>query len=319
MASGRRTASCGPRWRAGGRSRRVAEVRSCADEHNLTITIFGGARAALDRPTTRRSRAPHGGCVERTSPACVHRGLALQATPRSTWTVCDVPEDCGPARRAPGRDAAALEEERARVMFFARTALARRAHRTSRCRIRAEARARGAELKACRRSSTSTRATASHARARELREIERVKGDENEDGWARETCLLTEENWPTRSAQQGRRAASSRPRGPRAAQGRPRRVHGRLPQGAQARARGRALRAAARPRLGARGAAERDDGSSSRAVPIERRLHHGDRGDRRRARSSRARWSGGPKIKRASKRPRSNHLTPARTSPSPPI
>ena len=182
--------------RGGSTKRKIARVCGAElelDEHNLTITIFGTRRQTDHAKDYLRFVMQ-----QRTGP--VYIDLTER---RDDLTVYDVPEDCvGFVMGRSGATLRSLEEEWGTLMFFARTDDRSQRSDEKLCIFGGLRARRGAELKVMSAVEHKHPGYCVNSRG-ELREIERVKGDDDEDGWECETMLLTEENFSYALGAQG--------------------------------------------------------------------------------------------------------------------
>ena len=184
--------------RGGSTKRKIARVAGCEielDEHALTITLSGTKQQCLhgiDYIDFIRQ--------QRVGPVTINMG-----TERVDFTAYTVPSDCiGFVMGRNGATLRSMEEEWGVLMFFAKTSEDRGKSDSDEqlCIFGPLAARRGAELK------TMSAVEHKHpgycvSSKGELREIERVPGDEDRDGWDVDTMPLTDDSFSYALGSQG--------------------------------------------------------------------------------------------------------------------
>ncbi|KAJ8605904.1 hypothetical protein CTAYLR_004198 [Chrysophaeum taylorii] len=175
--------------RGGSTKRKISRVAGAdieLDEVQLTITMTGTAKQC-DRAADYVDFVKQ----QRVGPVTI----SLDSR-RDDFTAYRVPEDCiGFVMGRNGQTLRSMEEEWGVLMFFAKTKLAGRSDATESLCIFGPLHARrGAEIKVM--SAVEHKHPGFCVSSRnELRELERVPGDEDAEGWGTDTVLLSEENY----------------------------------------------------------------------------------------------------------------------------
>ena len=174
--------------RGGATKRKIARVSGAnieLDEHSLTITLNGTdseCNRAIDYIDFIKQ--------QRVGPVTIDVERS-----RGDFTGYIVPGDCiGFVMGRNGQTLRSMEEEWGVLMFFAKTPGSKRGDDEQLCIFGPLAARRGAELK------TMSAVEHKHpgycvSSKGELRDVERVGGDENEGGWAIESLLLTDDSF----------------------------------------------------------------------------------------------------------------------------
>lgn len=177
--------------RGGSTKRKIARVAGCdveLDENALNITTRG-SRIQCDRARDYIDFVKQ----QRVGPVTI----SLDAE-RDDFSAYHVPEDCiGFVMGRSGQTLRSMEEEWGVLMFFAKTTTNGRPimdNQESLCIFGPLPSRRGAEIKVM--SAVEHKHPGFCVSSRnELREIERVPGDKDLDGWGTDTMLLSEENY----------------------------------------------------------------------------------------------------------------------------
>ncbi|KAJ1450926.1 hypothetical protein M885DRAFT_531135 [Pelagophyceae sp. CCMP2097] len=174
--------------RGGATKRKIARVSGSEidlDEHSLKITLSGTAKQ-----TEAASDYIDYVSQQRVGPVNIKPDRS-----RNDFSAVKVPAECiGFVMGRNGQTLRSMEEEWGVLMFFAKIGGGREAERESLCIFGSLPSRRGAEVKVMSAIEHKNPGSCVSSKG-ELRDVERVEGDADVDGWSTDTVLLGEDNY----------------------------------------------------------------------------------------------------------------------------